>query len=247
MHLAGESVLGLWTRRKRQAIRDSRVLGTRAVVDGIKALADKPALVSASAIGYYGDTGDRQTDESHPPGDDFLASVSVDWEAEAVRAGEAGARVAILRIGFVLAPDGGAMSKLKPVFRLGLGGRLGSGRQWMSLVHVDDVAGMALWAAQSESVAQPLNCVLPEPLRNADFTRRVARLLRRPAFFHVPAPLLRLAAGDLSRLFLASQRIVPARASAAGYRFAFPAVQDALADSVGVQDSAGRRAASREA
>lgn len=232
VHLAGEPVVGLWTARKRAAIRDSRVMGTRSVVEGIAAAGGKATLVSASAIGYYGDTGEREVDESSSPGYGFLADVSRAWEAEAEAAQRQGSRVVILRIGFVLGRGGGAMVPLRRAFRLGLGGRLGNGRQWMSLVHVDDVAGLALRALESPDMSGAYNATMPEPLRNADFTRMVAREVCRPAFFPAPAPLLRLALGGLSSLLLDSHRVLPARTLADGYLFRFPAPLPAIRDSL---------------
>ncbi len=232
IHLAGESVLGVWTEAKRQAIRDSRILGTRSVVEGIQATNNKPALISASAIGYYGDTGDQLVDESCPAGEGFLADVSKDWESEALLAEDFSSRVVILRIGFVVAADGGAMDKLKPVFRFGLGGNLGSGRQWMSLIHVDDVAGMALWAAENSVASGAYNCVLPEPIQNANFTRTIAELLKRPAFMHVPSFVIRSLAGDLSTLFLDSHRIIPSAATKVGYQFQYANNLDALRECI---------------
>lgn len=229
LHLAGESVLGLWTAAKRDRIRRSRVEGTRRVVEGFARASSPPrVLVSGSAIGYYGDTGDREANEQSPPGRGFLAGVCVAWEAEAEKL--AGARVALLRTGFVLGRDGGAMRLVLPIFRAGLGGRLGSGRQWMSCVHVDDVAEMALWAIGNEAVRGPLNAVLPEPVTNARFTRDLAQAVHRPAIFPAPAFVLRLLLGEMSSLLLDSARVVPAAALPAGYGFRFPTLPAALCD-----------------
>ena len=210
VHLAGESILGLWTREKRRRILESRVEGTRRLVEGIAAAAVKPrVLVSASAIGFYGDTGDQIVDESCPAGTGFLAEVAQAWEAEAVKAQAMGVRVVRLRIGFVLGRDGGAMCLIKPVFRLGLGGRLGSGRQWMSCIEIADLAAMAMTCLHDESLSGPVNAVMPEPVTNAEFTKAAARATHRPALFPVPAFALRLALGDLSHLLLDSQRVAP--------------------------------------
>lgn len=228
LHLAGEPVVGLWTKSKRERIRQSRVLGTRRVVEGFARAKNPPrVLVSGSAIGFYGDTGDREVTEESPAGHGFLAGVCRAWEGEAEKT--AGARVVLLRTGFVLGRDGGAMKKILPVFRAGLGGPLGSGRQWMSCVHVDDVAGMALWAAENESIRGPLNAVMPAPVTNAEFTRTLGAVVRRPAVLPVPAFLLRILLGKLSSLLLDSSRVRPAVAEAAGYRFAFADVRSALA------------------
>ncbi len=233
IHLAGESVLGIWTAAKKQAIRDSRVLGTRSVVQGIQAAGNQAALIAASAIGYYGDTGEQVVDESFPAGEGFLAEVSEAWEKESLKATNDGTRVALLRIGFVLASQGGAMDKLKPVFQMALGGRLGSGKQWMSLIHVDDVAGMAVWAAENQSASGAYNCVLPEPIRNSEFTGKVAELLGRPAIMHAPAFAIKLLPGELHTLFLDSHRIVPSAALDAGYTFSYATNDSALKESCG--------------
>lgn len=230
IHLAGEPVLGRWTAEKRRRIRDSRVLGTRRVVEALTASDAGPrTLVCASAIGYYGDTGESIVNERSGPGTGFLADTCREWEAEACRAEEAGIRVVRIRIGFVLAADG-AMGMIRPIFRLGLGGPIGSGRQWMSGIHVADAAGMFLWAAETPSVDGPCNAVLPQPFRNADFTRAIASVLHRPAVLPVPAFAVRLALGDLSALLLESQRVEPVRTAERGYVFRFATLPAALQD-----------------
>jgi len=230
LHLAGEPILGRWTPDNRRRIMDSRVLGTRSVVEGIARAARPPrVLVSGSAVGFYGDTGDREVDENSPPGHGFLAEVCRAWEAEAGRAREA--RVVLLRTGFVLGRGGGAMKLILPVFRCGLGGRLGSGRQWMSCIHVDDVAGLALWAVEREIIRGPLNAVMPSPVTNAGFTRTLARAVHRPALLPAPAFALRLVLGRMAALLLESSRVRPAVAETRGYRYAFGDVA-AAADEV---------------
>ncbi|MFZ9931935.1 MAG: TIGR01777 family oxidoreductase [Chthoniobacterales bacterium] len=229
LHLAGESVLGLWTAQKRARIMDSRVLGTRSVVEGFARAKNPPrVLISGSAIGYYGDTGNREVDENSPPGSGFLAEVCRAWEAQAEKARET--RVVLLRIGFVLGRGDGAMKLVLPVFRAGLGGRLGSGRQWMSCIHVDDVAGMALWAVENEIVRGPLNAVMPHAVTNTEFTRTLARVVHRPAIFPVPSFVLRLVLGRMASMLLSSLRVRPALAERCGYRYAFSDVGAALAD-----------------
>lgn len=229
LHLAGEPVFGLWTRKKRRRILDSRVLGTRRVVEGFRCAARPPCvLVSGSAIGFYGDTGDREVDEDSPPGSGFLADVCRAWESEAQNADTDATRVVLLRTGFVLGKNGGAMKLIMPIFRAGLGGRLGSGRQWMSCVHVDDVAGMALWAVENEVVRGPLNAVMPAPVTNAGFTRALAHAVRRPAVLPAPAFLLRAALGRMASLLLDSSRVLPRRALNHGYRYAFDGLAAAL-------------------
>ncbi len=228
INLAGESIMGLWTAGKRRRIKDSRVLGTRRLVE---ALAEKGntvrTLVNASAIGFYGDTGENEVNEQSPAGRGFLADVCQRWEAEAHQAERYGVRVVCVRIGFVLGRDG-AMKLIKPVFSLGLGGNLGSGRQWMSGVHVADVAGSILWALENERVTGPVNAVMPDPFRNADFTRQLAHALHRPAFLPAPAFALRMALGQLSSLLLFSSRVVPRTLKEGGYRYRHPSLTSAL-------------------
>ena len=227
LHLAGEPVVGRWTREKRRRIMDSRVLGTRSIVEGFARAAHPPrVLVNASGIGFYGDTGDHVVDENSPAGRGFLADVCRAWEAEAQKV--TNARVVLLRIGLVLGRDGGTMKRILPVFRAGLGGRLGSGRQWMSCVHVDDIAGLALWALETEAISGPLNGVMPQAVTNADFTRTLARAVHRPAILPAPAFFLRAVLGDMSSLLLDSSRVRPAVAEKYGYRYEFADVADAL-------------------
>jgi uncharacterized protein len=229
VHLAGETILGLWTREKRRRILESRVEGTRRLIEGIAVAAVKPrVLVSASAIGFYGDTGDQIVDETSPAGTGFLAEVAQAWEAEAVKAEEFGIRVVRLRIGFVLGRDGGAMKLIKPVFRLGLGGRLGSGKQWMSCIEIADLATMVTTCLHDETLSGPVNAVMPEPVSNAEFTRAIAHAAQRPALFPAPAFALRLALGDLSHLLLDSQRVVPRRFQKEEFKYRFPSMNSAM-------------------
>ncbi len=234
-HLAGEPIAaGRWTAERRRRIRDSRVIGTRRLVEGLGALDRRPAvLVSASAVGYYGDRGDEVLDERAAPGDGFLAEICAEWEAAAAAAVELGIRVVCARIGMVLAPGGGALAAMLTPFRLGLGGRLGGGRQWMSWVHVDDVAGLWLHAARTESLRGPMNAVGPAPVTNADFTRALAGALHRPALLPVPSLALRTAFGDLAEVLTASQRVLPVVAQGSGYSFEHPTLSGALAAALG--------------
>lgn len=230
VHLAGESILGLWTPSKKQKILDSRVEGTHSIVDGIQAASRPPrVLISASAVGIYGDTGDTAKDESSGAGTGFLVDVAREWEAEAYRARELGVRVVCLRIGFVIGPGGGAMKLIKPVFKAGLGGKLGNGHQWMSGVHVEDVAGLALWAIQNEAVSGPVNAVMPEPFRNEEFTRVVAEHFHRPAFLPAPAFALRMTLGGLANVLLDDCRVIPRVAEVGGYDFRYPDLRRAIA------------------
>jgi len=231
LHLAGEPVAeGRWTDAKKARIRDSRVAGTRAVVESIAAAAAPPrVLVSASAVGYYGDRGDEVLDEDSAPGDDFLAEVCRAWESEAARAGALGCRVVSLRIGIVLAEDGGALERMTTVFKAGVGGKLGSGKQWFPWIHADDVVGLFQLAATTESLSGALNATAPQPVTNAELTKALAHALGRVAFLPAPAFALRLALGEMASAVLASQRAVPKRALAAGYVFRFTDLAAALA------------------
>lgn len=229
-HLAGEPVAeGRWTEEKKRRIRDSRVLGTRHLVDAIESLHARPkVLVAASAVGIYGSRGDEELDEASSPGDDFLAEVCKDWESEAQRAEELGVRVVNLRIGIVLGPSGGALARMLPLFRKGLGGRLGNGHQWMPWVHLDDLVDQMLHAAQAESIRGPLNGVAPVPVTNREFTRTLAQLLRRPAFLPAPPLALKLGLGEFATALLASQRVVPRVACENDFAFRYPRLEGAL-------------------
>ena len=229
VHLAGESILGLWTQEKRRRILASRVEGTRRLVEGIAAAPVKPrVLVSASAIGFYGDTGNAAVDEDSPAGSGFLSEVAQAWEAEASKAESLGVRVVRIRIGFVLGRDGGAMNLIKPLFRLGLGGRLGSGSQWMSCIEVEDLASIVMECLHNDAIKGPVNAVMPEPVTNREFTGSAARAARRPALFPAPAFALRLALGDLSHLMLDSQKVLPKRLVETGFSYRFASVTSAM-------------------
>jgi uncharacterized protein len=228
IHLAGEPVAQRWTPAARRRIRDSRVLGTRRLVDALAALPRKPeVLVSSSAVGYYGSRGDEVLTEHAPPGSDFLAEVCQAWEAEADRAAELGIRVVKVRTGIVLAEEGGALAKMLPAFRLFLGGRLGPGRQWMSWIHLDDLAGLMLYAL-SHPMSGAVNGTSPHPVANAEFTRTLAAVLRRPALFPVPAVALRAVFGEMAQALLSSQRALPEAARNAGFTFRYPDLEHAL-------------------
>ena len=226
VNLAGEPIVGLWTKSKKSEILRSRVDTTRRVVESLHPGGPR-VLINASAIGFYGDTGENEVDESSSAGSGFLAEVCQAWEAAAAPAENLGVRTVLLRIGFVTGP-GGAMRLIGPLFKLGLGGKLGSGRQWMSCIHVDDVAGMILWALVNNTVRGPLNAVNPDPVRNSEFTQILARVLHRPAIFPAPAFALRLALGELSRLLLDRVRVLPTKALALGYRYRHPTLEEGL-------------------
>ncbi len=232
-HLAGEPVAGgRWTEGRKQSIRDSRVAGTRNLVAGLAALqaSERPkVLVSASAIGVYGDRGDEILDEISPPGRGFLAEVCAGWEQEAMAAERLGVRVVCVRIGIVLASGGGALAQMLPPFKLGVGGRLGSGAQWMSWIHLDDVVGLLLHAARKDSLRGVMNAVAPQPVRNAELTKALGQALHRPTVMVIPKSVLRLAYGEMSQIMLASQRVVPQQAELSGYAFKHPELSGALA------------------
>jgi uncharacterized protein (TIGR01777 family) len=231
LNLAGESVLGLWTPGKQRKIRYSRVLVTRKIVTAIQAARESPrVLVNGSAIGFYGNRGNALTDESAPQGVGFLPDVCEAWEREAIRARETGTRVVLLRTGIVLAREGGALAAMLPIFRLGLGARLGTGRQWVSWIHIEDQAALALAALENEAFRGPVNATAPNPARNRDFTRALSHTLGRPAFFTVPSLMLRLAAGGFASELLESRRIIPSAAAEAGFTFRFPMLDAALRD-----------------
>jgi uncharacterized protein (TIGR01777 family) len=235
-HLAGESVAeGRWTAAKKQRIRDSRVVGTRNLVAAIRDLATRPkVLVSASAVGFYGDRNDETLTEQAGPGDDFLAQVSVAWEQEARQADALGLRVVNPRIGIVLGADGGAAPKMARLFRLGLGSPLGSGRQWMPWIHLDDLVQLLLFVAGREGLQGPCNAVAPEPTTNRDFTKALARVLHRPAVLpSVPGFALRTALGEFAGALLASQKVSPQVALAEGFEFRHPGIDEALRDVFG--------------
>ncbi len=232
-HLAGEPVAGgRWTRARKARIRDSRVLGTRTLVEGLARLSSRKAkvFVCASAVGFYGDRGEEELDETSGPGHDFLAEVCREWEAEAAKAAALGMRVVSVRTGIVLGPGGGALAKMLPPFRAGAGGRLGSGTQWMPWIHRDDLVGLLLHAGSKADVSGPMNGVSPAPVRNADFTRALGKVLGRPTFFAVPGFALRLAMGEFAEILLGSQRVFPRVAERTGYRFRHTDLEAALRD-----------------
>jgi uncharacterized protein len=232
IHLAGESVVGLWTREKMRRIRESRVLGTRRVVEAIHASARPPEVfVSGSAIGFYGSSGDTELTETSPGGiSGFLPETSRAWEAEAMKA--KGTRVVLLRTGLVLGKDGGMLGAMAPIFRAGLGAQMGDGQQWMSWIHLQDEAMLALFAVENLDLRGPVNATAPWPVRNSEWTQTLARALRRPAFLRVPAFALK-PLGEFSHELLDSKRVVPAVATEHGFRFRFPELAPALKDLLG--------------
>lgn len=231
VHLAGESIAtGRWTAEKKARIRDSRVLGTRLLAESISRLARPPkVLVCSSAIGYYGDRGQESLREESALGSGFLADVCRDWEATAAPAVQKGIRVVHLRIGVVLGPSGGALAKMLPPFKMGLGGVIGSGRQYMSWISLDDLMGVMHHALTTPSLSGAVNAVSPNPVTNAEFTNTLGKVLSRPTIFPMPAFAARLAFGEMAdELLLASARVEPARLTASGYTFRYPLLEGAL-------------------
>ncbi|MGH7701577.1 MAG: TIGR01777 family oxidoreductase [Gemmatimonadales bacterium] len=231
VHLAGENIAGgWWTAERKRRILESRVQGTRLLAGVLAGLKSPPkVLVSASAVGYYGDRGDSILTEESPAGEGFLAAVAEAWESAAKPARTVGIRVVHLRLGMVLSRAGGALAQMLPPFRLGLGGPLGNGRQWMSWVALDDAIGALLHALATETLTGPVNAVAPEPVTNADFTRTLGRVLHRPTLFRVPASVLRLTLGEMAdALLLSCTRVLPHRLLESGYRFHQPSLEGAL-------------------
>jgi hypothetical protein len=233
-HLAGEPVAQRWSASAKRSIRESRVTGTRHLIEGIAAAAQAPAvLVSSSAIGYYGPHGEEPLDEDAPPSGDFLGGVCVEWEAEAARAGELGLRVVMVRTGVVLDAAGGALEKMLPPFRLGVGGPVAGGSQYISWIHTDDLIGLLLAAMDGDDWSGPINATAPEPVTNADFSRELGRVLGRPAFLPVPGFALRLLYGEMAEIVTTGARVVPAKPLVLGYEFRHPRLPEALRSAIG--------------
>ena len=233
VHLAGEPLFGgPFNAARRRRVRDSRVDSTRALAAALAALPadERPAVwLCASAVGFYGSRGDESLSEQAGPGRGFLAELCGDWEAATRPAAEAGVRVVSLRIGIALAREGGALALMRRPFALGLGGRLGDGQQWVPWIQLDDLVALLRFALDEESLCGPLNAVGPAPARNAELTTALSRVLRRPALIPVPGFAIRLALGELADELLGSKRVLPERALAAGFRFAHPELEEALA------------------
>jgi hypothetical protein len=235
VNLAGASIAdGRWTAERKKILRDSRVETTRALVNALAKMAVRPrVLVSASAIGFYGDRGEEVLTEESQPGRDFLSEVGKEWETEATKAEALGIRVVRARLGVVLAKDGGALPQMARPFRLGVGGRIGSGQQWMSWVSLRDVVSVVRMALENGELRGAVNVVAPEPVRNVEFTRALAAALHRPALFPAPAFALRLVLGEMvDALLLSSQRVVPTQLEKLGYKFEQPDLDKELARSL---------------
>jgi uncharacterized protein (TIGR01777 family) len=234
VNLAGEPLGSRrWSARQKELIRESRVRATRTLVDAAAAAGPRPRiLVNASAVGYYGPRDDEALDESAGPGAGFLADVCRAWEEEARRAEDLGLRVVRLRLGVVLAADGGALARMLPPFRAFVGGPIGSGRQWMSWIHRDDVIGLVVAALGNDGYRGPVNATAPEPVTNREFAKALGRALARPAWLPTPASALRLALGEMAELLLAGQRVLPGVANRLGYQWRYPELGGALRASV---------------
>ncbi len=236
VHLAGENVAQRWTASAKRAIRESRVTGTRHLVQGLASVArdERPrVLVSASAIGYYGAHSEEPIDEEAPAGTDFLAQTCAAWEAEAQAAEQLGVRVVRVRTGVVLAPDGGALGKMLPPFKLGVGGPVAGGRQYISWIHTDDLVGILMAAVDGEQWRGPVNATAPEPQRNRDFSKALGRALRRPSLLPVPGAALRLLYGEMAEIVTTGARVLPAKALVLGYEFHYPKLDSALQAALG--------------
>jgi uncharacterized protein (TIGR01777 family) len=236
VHLAGENLAARrWNEKVKQEIRDSRVQGTRLLAEAIAGLSQKPdVFVSASAVGYYGDRGDERLDESSPPGEGFLAEVCRAWESATTPAVEAGIRVVNPRLGVVLSPRGGALAKMRLPFQLGLGGVIGSGRQYMSWITLDDLVASISFSLSTASLRGPVNAVAPAPITNREFTKTLGRVLGRPTIMPMPAFAARLAFGEMANeMLLSGARVEPGVLTAAGFTFRHPALEPALRELFG--------------
>jgi uncharacterized protein (TIGR01777 family) len=233
VHLLGEQIAQRWSDDVKREIRDSRILATRNLVSALAELpeSERPGvLVSQSGAGWYGHRGDERLDESAPAGDDFLAQLTAGWEAEARRAEELGVRVVVNRTGVVLSPQGGALQKMLPFFKAGIGGPVAGGRQYVPWVHLDDVVGAILFELDDERARGPINLTAPEPATNRELSKALGRVLRRPAIAPVPALALRVLYGEMGDIVITGQRAVPARLTELGYKFRQPELEPALRD-----------------
>jgi hypothetical protein len=232
INLAGESIAeGRWTPGRKRALRRSRIATTRSLVDACALVSHRPSVfVSASAVGYYGPSGNEKLDESAPPGDDFLARLCVDWEAEASEVSELGVRLVLPRIGVILGEGGGAVERMAIPFQMFLGGPIGSGKQWLSWVHKQDVVALLVDSLTNDRMVGPINVAAPDARTMADFSRALGAAMRRPSWIPIPSFAVRLALGEMAEMLLTGQRVVPAGAEVAGYRFRYRSLGDALAE-----------------
>lgn len=231
INLAGASIFQRWNERYKRLLRDSRVFATRNLVDAIPSeSASHVTLLSTSAVGYYGFTEDQELGEDSPTGNDFLARLAVDWETEALRAREKGARVVITRFGVVLGKDGGALRQMTLPFRLFVGGSMGSGRQWFSWIHVEDLCRAAKFVIDTKQIEGPVNFTAPRPVRNQDLARALGKALGRPSFMTAPGFMIKLMLGEFGSVLLKGQRVVPRLLESRGFRFNYPTIEEALAN-----------------
>jgi uncharacterized protein len=233
INLAGASIFGYWTKKKKQEIYDSRILTTRNLVLAMAQGDRHPVLCSTSAPGYYGDRGEETLTEDSPSGDDFLGKVARDWEEEAIKARELGIRVVITRFGIVLGQGGGILAQLVPLFKAFIGGPVGSGEQWFSWIHRMDQVRAYQFLFEQPELSGPVNFTAPNPVRNRDLAQALGRVLHRPSFMRAPAFMMRLVMGEMAEVALTSQKIIPKKLLDAGYTFLFPTIDQALADLLG--------------
>jgi uncharacterized protein (TIGR01777 family) len=232
INLAGAPIFRRWTPEAKKAIRESRVLTTRNLVEGLAgAGGEERFLLSTSAIGYYGSRGDEELQEDSEPGEDFLATVAGEWESEALRAERHGVRVCCCRFGIVLGKDGGALGEMLPLFRKGLGSPLGSGKQWVSWIHEQDLVRIYLFLMERSDVSGPVNCTAPHPVTNREMTKHIGEALGKPTFMpSVPGFMVKMMMGEFGSVLLGGQRVLPRRLLELGFQFQFPTMEEALAD-----------------
>jgi len=232
INLAGASIFRRWSETAKESIRDSRILTTQHLVEALSGRKDRETrMLSTSAIGYYGPHEDDELDEESPPGDDFLASLAQEWESTALKAETLGAKVALLRFGIVLGKNGGALKQMAPIFNVCLGSPLGSGHQWFSWIHEEDLARIYLYLIEQKDLCGPINCTAPNPIRNKDLTRGLGEALGKPTFMPaVPGFILRMIMGEFGSVLLEGQRVLPKKLLDAGFQFSFPKIRKALHD-----------------
>jgi uncharacterized protein len=229
INLAGASIFGRWTDEIKRALRESRILATRNLVDAI-ADHEVKIFLSTSAVGYYGFHGDEELTEESPPGKDFLAQLAVDWEKEALKAKDRGVRVVLMRFGIVLGEGGGALGQMIPLFKKDLGGPLGSGKQWFSWIHREDLSRAVLFLADRPEISGPVNLTAPNPVRNKDLAAAIGKAMHRPAFMRVPGFMLRLALGEFGSVLLEGQKVIPRKLLEGGFQFQYPRIEGGLAE-----------------
>jgi uncharacterized protein len=229
INLAGASIFSKWSDEYKKLIRDSRVFTTRNIIEGIPSKFEKRiSLFSTSAVGYYGFHGDEELDEESPPGNDFLARLAIEWEAEALKAQDKGARVVITRFGIVLGEKGGALGQMIPLFKKFIGGPIGSGQQWFSWVHIKDLAEAFAFLIKHPEISGPINVCSPNPVKNKDLAKALGRALHRPSFMPAPAFMIKLVLGEFGSVILEGQRVLPRRLLKKGFTFQYPDIDKAL-------------------